>query len=392
MHRMRVAFDLRWVNRDPGGVTTYAVNLLKALVQQNSHYAFLAIVNPGDQTLADRYLGEPITGIDWLTVPGSPFSPWSHLVLPRLLKARGVALFHSPNYLGPLLPGPVKIVVTVHDLMAYLFPQRCPEAKAVRWFGLFKLGLRQSLANADLILADSANTAADVRANFPSVSHRLKVVHPALNPVFFVSQPASEIERLTTQVCGAHCFLLYVGRRDPNKNLIPLIQAVGQLRKCGQEIDLVIVGRPDSRYPEPELVARRLGIAAHVHFTGFVELPVLRALYRSARALVFPSSYEGFGLPPLEAMASGTPVVCSARASLPEVVGDVAVLVEPEDPGSIAAGIQRVLYDNELRQRLIEQGLRRARLFSWAESARKVLYIYEQTLLTQRPQHATPYA
>jgi glycosyltransferase involved in cell wall biosynthesis len=199
-----------------------------------------------------------------------------------------------------------------------------------------------------------------------------------VNPVFFEPVDTAAVAQVRRQHGSDRPLLLYVGRRDPNRNLVPLIRTVGLLRERGVQAVLLVAGRRDPRYPEPEQVVDELRLQQSVKFLGFVELPDLRILYRAASVLVFPSFYEGFGLPPLEAMASGTPVVCSARASIPEVVGDAAVFVEPDQPESIASGVQRVLGDSALRAELVRRGGERARLFSWEKSAELVSSVYRQ--------------
>jgi alpha-1,3-rhamnosyl/mannosyltransferase len=165
---------------------------------------------------------------------------------------------------------------------------------------------------------------------------------------------------------------------------------VALLRRQGLDVELLLAGKKDERYPEPEQVARELGLNEFFKAPGYVELPDLQALYQAASVLAFPSSYEGFGSPPLEAMASGTPVVCSDRASIPEVVGDAAVFIDPEDPASIAGGIRQVLTDDGLRARLIEKGRARAQLFSWDAAAERVVGIYRNMSL--RPSSPRPWS
>jgi glycosyltransferase involved in cell wall biosynthesis len=385
----RVAFDLRWISRDPGGITTHALNLLRALVLSRSEFQYVALLQSGGKELAARYLGGEVPGLEFMTVNYTPFSPLNSVRLPGQLLRAGFSIYHTPNYLGFLLPASIKTLVTVHDLTSYLFPRRRARAKSVQLYPLFAYALRRSLAQADVIAADSENTRADIYRHFPAQGDKVQVVYDAINPVFFERHDTEMLTRVRRQFNLQGPVILYVGRRDPVKNLIPLIEAVGRLHRNGRKACLVVSGPPDPRFPEPEQKVRELGLENWVRFPGFVELDVLRALYQLADVVAYPSSYEGFGLPPLEAMASGTPLVCSNRASLPEVVGDAAVFVEPEDAASIAYGIERVLSDPELKAKLIGSGTRQVRRFSWEASAQGIMTIYRQ-LLGRSPTAAPP--
>jgi len=174
-----------------------------------------------------------------------------------------------------------------------------------------------------------------------------------------------------------HPFILYVGNIKPHKNIERLIDAFGRARGAGPEnLKLVIIGDEPSRYPALRQAVHRHKLDKQVRFLGFQPQETLAAFYRLARAFVFPSLYEGFGLPPLEAMACGTPVVTSNVSSLPEVAGGAALLVDPHNTDAIADGIQRAVNDEDVRADLISRGLARARQFSWAQSVAKIHQIY----------------
>ena len=176
-----------------------------------------------------------------------------------------------------------------------------------------------------------------------------------------------------------HRFLLYSGNVKPHKNLERLIDAFARLRQQGSDdVKLLISGSEISRYATLRRAVHRYNLHKHVRFLGFLSTDTLAALYHLADAFVFPSLYEGFGLPPLEAMASGTPVLTSNVSSLPEVVGDAALLIDPHDPESIADGMQQILSDTALRERLIGLGRIRASRFSWESSVRRVLATYRR--------------
>jgi glycosyltransferase involved in cell wall biosynthesis len=206
------------------------------------------------------------------------------------------------------------------------------------------------------------------------------VVYNAIDERFGTAPAPEEIARVRERFQLDGSFVLYVGNIKPHKNLVRLIEAFEALRRDGfEELKLLIIGDEISKWPALRRAVHRLKLHKHVRFLGFQSDETLASLYRLAAVFVFPSLYEGFGLPPLEAMASGTPVVTSNVSSLPEVAGDAAMLVDPYDVGAITAGIKRVLTDPALRDELVRRGLRRAREFSWERSVARTREIYFET-------------
>lgn len=380
MTRFLIAFDLRWISRDSGGTTTYALNLLRFLVGQENEFCYRAIALPDGEEQINRILGEQIPKLEIEHVNYSPFHPHSQLELPGKLRKMGVALFHVPSYLGFLGRTGLPVIVTVHDLIAYLHPERQPKAKATRLRPLFKYGWRRSIALADVVVVSSQATGNELRQVMPGVDSKMAVVWAGINPIFFQRCPEEMLRTVRREFGLQDATLLYVGRRDPNKNLIPLIRAVGILGQRGWRVQLLICGPPDSRYPEPEELVRKMGWEKVIRFPGFVDIKTLQALYQIAQVVVYPSSQEGFGLPPVEAMASGVPVVCSSCPALREVVGDAALFVEPTVPESIAAGIERILSDSGLRAELTAKGYERAKRYSWDAAASQIVAIYRRLL------------
>ena len=208
------------------------------------------------------------------------------------------------------------------------------------------------------------------------------MIYNAIAERFHQEPPESEISRVRERYQLDQRFVMYAGNVKPHKNLERLVDAFMLLRRQRQydDLKLLITGSEVSRWQTLRRAVHRYNLHKHVRFLGFQSEETLAALYRMASVFVFPSLYEGFGLPPLEAMASGTPVVVSNVSSLPEVVGDAGVLVDPHDPQSIAKGIGRVLDDGSFRSELVARGLKRARAFSWQESARRVRDIYREVV------------
>ncbi len=381
---MRIAIDGRWIFPQISGIGRVTEKLVFHLGKLDRENHYLVIFN--DSALRDRYrkLWEDFSNIETELVPWPPFSPRSHLLLPRLLKRRGTDLFHSTNFLCPLLPGGPRMVVTVHDLIPLKFPHFTPRAKKTRFNFAFRWLLRRSLARADRVIAVSRHTRSDLIGETGLDAGRIAVVYNGIDERYRPREPSGTRELLKERYGIDRPYFLFVGRLDPYKNLPRLIEAYARYcRRNGSAPDLIIVAAPDPRYPDPRDLASRLNLGSRFKMVeGVREEDDLVSFYNGAVALVLPSLYEGFGLPPLEAMACGTPVICSDRASLPEVVGDAAVLVDPERTEAIADALGRVAADPGLRQSLGEKGLRRAAAFSWEKTAEATAAVYREIMST----------
>ena len=294
-------------------------------------------------------------------------------------------LFHIPLNAVPLwMPKPY--LVTIHDMSTLLFANHQSGYRS----NLRHFYLRRGLLRADRVLTVSAATRRDVETVLGIEPSRIRVVYNAPDPIFCPPGPKgaverdAEVQRVLDRYRIHYPFLLYVGRTNPQKNIPRLVESFavlrGELQEHPQfkELRLIIIGDEISRHPTLRHAVIHSRVEDAVRFLGFVPIETLRAFYQAASAFVFPSLYEGFGLPPLEAMACGTPVVCSSVSSLPEVVGNAAAIVNPENVFDIARGMREVLLDNALRCRLIERGLEQAQHFSWERTAGEVLRAYEE--------------
>jgi glycosyltransferase involved in cell wall biosynthesis len=286
---------------------------------------------------------------------------------------QNVSLLHEPHYVLPSLV-PCRAVVTIHDCIHLMFPQYLPNRFA---HGYARATLWAAARRAERIFTVSETSKADILRYCDVPAERVIVVYNAIDERFAAAPDMEAIERVRERYQLNGPFALYVGNIKPHKNLERLIDAFDLVRRGGYErLELLIIGDQISKYPRLRRAVDKHKLHKHVRFLGFVADDTLAALYRLATVFVFPSLYEGFGLPPLEAMASGTPVVTSNRSSLPEVVGDAAVLVDPYSAASIAEGIQKVLSDADLRRTLSARGLARAREFSWESSVRRIHEVY----------------
>jgi glycosyltransferase involved in cell wall biosynthesis len=302
--------------------------------------------------------------------PGQPGR--SLLALAAAASRDRLDLFFSPGYFLPLWPG--RKVVTFHDAnMIQQADKWWRPGMKLTWLSL----VTQSLLSAKLaqtIVADSFAAATSISSAFRLPANKIHVVYPGVDDRFFRAPD----RRHSTQVEGVRArYILSVGVLSPQKNLEGIIRAFAALPQS--DLELRIVGRDDGPYFDATLapLLRRLGVERRVRKLGVVPPDQLAALYTGAEALVYPSFAEGFGLPPLEAMACGTPVVASNLSSLPEVLGDAALLVDPHDIGQVADATARILADSELRRTLIARGRRRAQRYRWAETARHMLAIFE---------------
>ncbi len=387
---MRVAIDVRRIL--DFGIGTYIRNLLRAFQQIEAPHEFLLIGAPDQkrlfQNLVPRFRFVPHSASD--------LQRKDHLAFPRLIRNLDVDLTHIPFTRVPLfLPRPY--VITVHDLSSVLFDKSSPWLRELRRYRFLR-----SVSRADRVISVSLATLRDLD-NLTGISHdRVNVIYNAPDPVFF--QPAKsadaraagpdsrrvEQRRILERYQIDYPFLLYAGHIREQKNIPRMVEAFAVARQelaqepAYKELRLIIIGDDIHLHPEVRRAVIQSRVEHCVRFLGFVPFGTLRLFYETAEAFLFPSLYEGFGLPPLEAMASGTPVITSAVSSLLEVVQDGAALVNPENVFDIARGICDVLRNPELRASLIARGRARAEAFSWLAAARQTIETYEDAVRKHR--------
>jgi glycosyltransferase involved in cell wall biosynthesis len=290
-------------------------------------------------------------------------------------------IFHATNYQAPALRG-ARLVSTVHDINFVRFPEM--QSKGIR---RFISSLPALLRRSRMVLADSHFTAGELADVYEIPPEKVKVVYPGLDPVFLEEPPEVETDMALRAYGLEPPYLAYIGNLHPRKNLVTLLEAFSLLRERGLEHRLAVIGGGglgrlnNTEYRKLMFRVEDLGLQEEVIFTGYVPDERLKSLLVRADMLVFPSIYEGFGLPPLEAMACGVPVITSARASLPEVVGEAAILLDdPLEPEEIAARVEALISDPALRLSLVEKGRQRARAFTWEKAAADVLEVYDQIM------------
>jgi len=297
------------------------------------------------------------------------------LPIPAELFTGPVDLFHSPDFVLPPLLNAAS-VVTIHDLSF----MRLPHCSPPPLLDYLTRSVPRSARRADAILADSESTRRDVIELLGIDAQRVHVVYAGVD-ARFAPQPQGTVREVKARYSIAGPYVLAVGTLQPRKNYPRLLQAFAAVRQRSRiPHKLVIVGGRGWLYDEIDATIVRLDLADHVLMPGFVPDDDLPALYAGADLLAFPSLYEGFGLPALEAMACGTPVIASTAPSLPEVCGDAALLVDPTDVPDLADAMEQVLTDEALVTRLTELGRRRAQQFHWEDAARALLAVYRKLL------------
>jgi glycosyltransferase involved in cell wall biosynthesis len=372
---LRILIDARRI-RD-FGIGTYIRNLVAALGRIDPENQYFIVAAPGD-------LKElPALGSNFQVAPyrTSTNMLWRSFGVPVFFRGCKPDLYHVPLNLVPVgMPSPY--VVTVHDMSTLLYDGQPGFQHNLR-LRLFRRGLTR----ARQVIAVSEATRRDVMNTLGITPDRIRLVYNAPDPIFTAPVRSLELEeshRIMERYQINYPFLLYAGNIRPQKNIPRLIEAFAVLRDeiakhpVYSNLRLVIIGDEISKYPAVRHAVFQSRVEQWVRFLGFVPIQTLRIFYKAAAAFVFPSLYEGFGLPPLEAMACGTPVVTSNVSSLPEVVGDAAVTVNPENVFDIERGMREALMDTACRFRCIERGFEQVRRFSWDRTARQVLGIYKE--------------
>ena len=369
---LRIAIDARKI-RDYG-IGTYLRNLLRQLSRLDSETEYVVLCYSADGPSFEEL------GQNFRTIPekARPYSVGEQLRIPLDLRREKVDLFHAPHYVLPPLT-PCKAVVTIHDCIHLRFPQYLPNRLG---YAYARSSMWMATHRANRVLTVSEASKRDILRYFRVPERKIDVIYNAIDDRLGETPTPEEIERVRERYQLNAPYVLYAGNIKPHKNLERLIEAFHTLRQDPDlgHVKLLIIGDEISKYATLRRAVHRYKLHKYVRFFGFVPDKTLAVLYRLARVFVFPSLYEGFGFPPLEAMASGTPVITSNVSSLPEVVGDAALLIDPLDPNEIAQAIRRVLMDSDLRDDLSQRGLRRVKEFSWERSVRRVREIYGEVM------------
>ncbi|UCC86222.1 MAG: glycosyltransferase family 4 protein [Anaerolineales bacterium] len=366
---MRIGIDARLVYYSRAGIGQYIMRLTEALAGLNANQdEFVLLQSQKDHTqmVDGHYFSR-----------ASLWTPSHHRLEQVTLRFEigrlRLDLLHSPDFIPPFHRN-CRSVITIHDLAFLLYPHFLTRESA-RYYGQ----IDQAVRNTDHIIAVSQSTRQDTIKLLGVPEQKITVIHEAANPIY---QPvdADRARRYVAQTYDIdQNYILFVSTIEPRKNLPGLLQAYRKLLDDYKRPEkLVMAGSQGWLSDEVYDSVRTLNLDDHIRFLGRVPSEHLVYLYNAAHLLVHPSFYEGFGLPPLEAMTCGTPVIASNVSALPEVVGDAATLIDPHDIDGLTVAMWRILTDEDLRASLIAKGLKRAKMFSWRRAAQETLDVYHQ--------------
>ena len=366
---MRIGIDARKLH--DFGIGTYIRNLLRQLARLDRQTEFVLLGRPEDHD-ALASVGENFRPV---AETAGNYSIAEQIRIPLALKREGITLFHAPHYVLPPLV-PCRSIVTIHDCIHLMFPQYLPNRLAPLYA---RTSINLAAKRAARVLTVSESSKRDIQRFVDVPADKIDVIYNSYDERFGTVPLDEDVVRVRERYQLHDPFVLYAGNVKPHKNLERLIEAFHLVHQHGHDgIKLVMIGDEISKYAVLRRAVHRYQLHNAVRFLGYLPQETLAVMYRLAGVFVFPSLYEGFGLPPLEAMASGTPVVTSNVSSLPEVAGDAALLVDPYSPEAIADGIERILTDDTLRCDLRRRGLARAGQFSWEASVRRVWETYRE--------------
>ena len=378
MPSVKIAIDIRRMTEF--GVGTYIRNVVRTLGRLDRETTYFLIGSPAKV----KEIG-PLPP-NFQTIPlADPERSWkSFREFRTIVKRLECDLVHIPNLFSVPRALPCPYVMTVHDMLEHLSRAR----QQTGFWGTLHFQLtKRVLRGAARIFAVSNFTKLEMEKLFDIPPRRIEVVYNAIDERFLRGHAsAADRQVIAERYQVTYPFLLYAGRISPHKNVVRMIEAFSALKtelekdQAFPDLKLIIIGDDVSGNPDLRRTVIRSGVQNDVRFLGFVPIEVLRTFYDEAKIFVFPSLYEGFGLPPLEAMAHGTPVVTSNVSSLPEVVGNAAVLVHPENVFEIMRALQRVLLDQPLREKMKERSYRQAAKFSWEKSVRRILNTYQEVV------------
>lgn len=372
---MEIAIDGSIIREEITGTGFYITNLINGLMKiddSNNYYIF------GDEKYLRKYIKPDKKNFK---IVQRKFKNriikvlWEYFVFPFELKKLRIDILHSPNYIVPLLKLGFKTVLTIHDLTFLLFPEKYTITKRLLFSKMIPIFIKMS----DKIISVSENTKKDILKFFNLSGNKIVVTYEGYPDYYNYSIDEEEAKKILTKYGIEKKYILYVGMIEPRKNIISILKAFIELDK-ELEIDLAIVGKKGWYFKEiEEYMAKidKLKLRNKIIFTGYVPEEELKYFYKAALMFIYPSLYEGFGLPPLHAMSCGTPVITSNVSSLPEVVGDAAIKIDPDNLDELKNSIRCLYADKGKREDLIRRGLENSKRFSLEEAAIEVLSVYD---------------
>ena len=377
--------DARLVNESPSGIGVYATEMLRRIPRLAPDLRFLAIFR--SETIRDKALGgEAPDNLASAIIPYGPFSPKSQLLIPSFLRRIGASLYHTPHFVMPYmafprnLRGKCRCVTNIHDIIPLVVPNYAPASRTSKFLGVYRECVRQAILRSHAVITGSRVAKDDIERVFGlDAAARCHVVFDGADLSGKAADDHTPVKAADDTTTPR--LLIYVGRMDPYKNVPMLVEAFQRIKAaCPFPVHLKVIGPKDPRYPEAERRAAELGLANEITFTGFVTNEELAKAYRTADLLAHPSRYEGFGLQIVEAMAAGTPVLCTDGGSQREVAGGAAAIVPVGDVEAFAGAAAAILLNPEKQEKMRSLGKARAACFTWDATAGETLEIYRFVL------------
>lgn len=370
--KLKVGINARYIQRKVTGIEKYILQSLTTLSKkdfQNDYVLFLCNHAPGPKFNFRNNFKKFVTSFP----TRSTFARiiWEQFWLSREIKKENINLFHGTSFVLPFFK-PCKYVLTIYDLSYLYYPESYTFLNRLYYL----LFLKHSIKIADRIIAISEAAKNEIMHEFGVGERKISVIYPSVDEHFGVIRKSTAQIFVEQNYLISSPFFIFVGSLIPRKNLVRIIKAFDKI-KNNVAHKLIIIGKRGWLYDEIFETVRILNLQNRVVFTNYVSEQDLPLFYNAADALIFTSLHEGFGIPILEAMACGCPVITSNKSSMPEVAGDAAVLVDPIDIDEIADAMMKIVEDEELRKKLVNKGFERAKLFSWENSAKKLLDVYE---------------
>jgi glycosyltransferase involved in cell wall biosynthesis len=363
--QLKIGIDCRML--DWGGVGRYTKGLIQGLSQIPTHHKFILICHSKDEI----HLGK-LNNFEIIETNLPVFSLRHIKAFSQLVNDLNVDVFHSPHFIYPwFYKG--KGVATIHDLIPFKYPKTISFINRIK----FILAIKATIRKADRIISVSNNTKKDIVDLLGCNNSKVTTIYEAVDENFR-PLPQNEVSETLKKYRIDFDYFLYVGAYKPHKNIEGLVKAYNSLPdETKDRYKLVVIGKKDDRFPEVDLLIKKKKLTRHIIQIDNVEEAELVDIYNAAEIFIFPSFYEGFGLPPLEAMSCGTPIIASNTSSLPEILGQNALLIDPYNVNDLTEAIRFLLSDKDLKNNLKDKGLSHIKTFSWQKMAEETLAIYE---------------
>jgi len=367
---MRIGLNAQILTDGLTGVTRFAKNVIELLPEIASEHEFFVFGNPSDVDLKQN---------NAVLIPTSDFINssakriiWEQAVLPQLIKKYNIDLMYYPDHTSPIFEIKAKVVISVHDVSTFAVPETVGFARR-----LYKQAvIRRSVELCDAIITGSEATKNEMVKYLPHSVNKIKVIPYGIEDSFEQVTDKSVLSSIKAKYNLMTPFILHVGTIEARKNIIRIVQAFANGRRNRQwKHSLVLVGTPGYGFDKIQKVIEETGVKSNVIITGHVDNNDLPGIYSLSDALIYPSLYEGFGFPPLEAMKCGCPVIASYSTSLPEVIGDAGVFIDPKNVDKIFNALNRVITDKNLHNKLVQQGKERVRHFTWKKTVKGILRV-----------------